>query len=330
MRIGQNPAKSLDHVAQPQKVTLAVVNYIPFLSGYYAESLDILKLCLNSIWQNTDLPYDLLVFDNASCGEVRQFLQEAHGQGRIQYLILSDKNIGKSGAWNFIFGAAPGEYIAYTDNDVYFYPGWLTAMFKVLDSFPQAGMVTGMPLLNPEEFSTSTSDFLSQEWVDKHPGATMERGHLLPWDDFWQHAGSLGNDEAAARSFYEQHDSVLLSYQGQKYYVGAGHFQFLAPCKVLKQALPFPSKRPMGQVRSLDVAINQLGYLRLCTPEWWIRHLGNSIAGSEWVLSPHQTAAPVSSKQTATQSRSLWNWKPIRRLLAIIHDRTFNILYRQK
>ncbi|MCJ7530762.1 MAG: glycosyltransferase family 2 protein [Anaerolineales bacterium] len=325
MRVGQNPAKAIDQVAQPQKVTLAVVNYIPFLSGYYAEGLDILKLSLDSIWRNTDQPYDLLVFDNASCVEVRQFLQEMHEQGSIQYLMLSDKNIGKSGAWNFIFGAAPGEYVAYVDNDVYFYPGWLSALLKVLETFPQAGMVTGMPLLNPEEFSTSTV-----EWVERHPGAKLERGHLLSWDDFWQHAGSLGNDEAAARAFYEQHESIRLSYQGQEYFVGAGHFQFVAPCKVLQQALPFPSQRPMGQVRALDVAINRLGYLRLCTPQWWVRHLGNSISGSQWAMEAGQVAASIAPWLPTVPHRSFWDWKPIRKLLNLIHDRTFGILYRQK
>jgi len=325
MRVGQNPAKAIDQVAQPQKVTLAVVNYIPFLSGYYAEGLDILKLSLDSIWRNTDQPYDLLIFDNASCVEVRQFLQEMHEQGSIQYLMLSDKNIGKSGAWNFIFGAAPGEYVAYADNDVYFYPGWLSALLNVLETFPQAGMVTGMPLLNPEEFSTSTV-----EWVERHPGAKLERGHLLSWDDFLQHAGSLGNDEAAARMFYEQHESIRLSYQDQEYFVGAGHFQFVAPCKVLQQALPFPSQRPMGQVRALDVAINRLGYLRLCTPQWWVRHLGNSISGSQWAMEAGQVAASIAPWLPAAPHRSFWDWKPIRKLLNLIHDRTFGILYRQK
>ena len=49
MRLGQNPAKSIEHVPQPQPVTVAVVSYIPFLSGYYAEGLAVLKACLESL-----------------------------------------------------------------------------------------------------------------------------------------------------------------------------------------------------------------------------------------------------------------------------------------
>jgi hypothetical protein len=60
IRLGQNPAKSIPYVAQPEKVTAAVTVYIPFLSGYYAYSLEVLKVCLASILANTDQPFDLM------------------------------------------------------------------------------------------------------------------------------------------------------------------------------------------------------------------------------------------------------------------------------
>jgi glycosyltransferase involved in cell wall biosynthesis len=312
MRIGQNPAKFKDYVTQPQKVTIALVNYIPALSGYFAQSLEVLKVCLGSVYQNTDTPYDLLVFDNASCAEVRRYLTQAYDEGHIQYLILSDKNIGKSGAWNFIFGSAAGEYIAYMDNDVYLYPGWLSALIKTLEVVPQVGMVTGMPLLNPEEYSTSTI-----AWAQRHPEARLERGRLLSWEDYWRHAGSLGNDEGKARTFYDEHESLQLTYEGYTYYVGAGHFQFVGRRDVLKQALPIPYDRPMGQVRALDVAINKLGYLRLCTAQWYVRHLGNVL--DEGI---HKTIRK--------QRGSLWRWQPVRKLLSIVHERSFDLLYQRR
>ena len=43
MRIGQNPARFVEKVAQPAEITVAVVSCIPFLSGYYEQSLDVLK-----------------------------------------------------------------------------------------------------------------------------------------------------------------------------------------------------------------------------------------------------------------------------------------------
>ena len=49
MRIGQNPAKFVQTVAHPERVTVAVLNYIPFLSGFYAQALDVLKLCCKAL-----------------------------------------------------------------------------------------------------------------------------------------------------------------------------------------------------------------------------------------------------------------------------------------
>ena len=137
MRIGQNPAKFVKEVAQPARITVAVLNYIPFLSGYYADMLNVLAACLTSIWDNTDLDYDLMVFDNGSCEEVIKYLRDAQDAGKIQYLILSEKNLGKGGAWNIILSSAPGEIIAYTDNDCQFSHGWLSGIFKDPGNLPK-------------------------------------------------------------------------------------------------------------------------------------------------------------------------------------------------
>ncbi len=316
MRFGQNPAKFVDHVARPENITLAVVTYIPFLSGYYAESLDILKACLESIWQNTGLPYDLLVFDNASCHEVTSYLLEAQRQGRIRYLVLSEKNIGKGGAWNFIFGAASGEFIAYADSDVYFHPGWLEAQIALFDLFPNLGMVTGAPLRVPEEFSTSTI-----QWAQNDPNAELLRGRLLPWEDYWKHAHSLGIEtEAEGRQLYDANQDVCLAYAGKRYYIGAAHYQFVARRKVLQSVLPIPSDRPMGQVRSLDIAINQQGFLRLSTPEWWVEHMGNHLE-----TNPNK---PVSTQWSSLRPRRGFSQVPIvRRSLLKLYDKIFRLYF---
>ena len=136
MRIGQNPGKYLKEVAQPERITLAVLNYIPFQSGFFADTLAVLKTCLESARTEAGLPFDLMVFDNGSCPEVQDWLLNEQREGRIQYLFLSEKNLGKGGAWNIILSGAPGEVIAYADSDVLFYPGWLKASLDLLETFP--------------------------------------------------------------------------------------------------------------------------------------------------------------------------------------------------
>jgi cellulose synthase/poly-beta-1,6-N-acetylglucosamine synthase-like glycosyltransferase len=166
MRVGQNPAKYVKDVTKPARITVAVLNYVPFLSGFYAEMLDVLKACLNSIWENTDLPYDLLVFDNGSCGDVKQYLLDEYEGGHIQHLFLSEKNLGKGGAWNIILGGAPGELIVYTDNDCYFRPGWLSRSVQILETFPKVGMVTARPFRTNPDFYTASigSKSLTSAW----------------------------------------------------------------------------------------------------------------------------------------------------------------------
>ncbi|MBI3160587.1 MAG: glycosyltransferase [Chloroflexi bacterium] len=317
MRVGQNPAKSIEMVRQPERVTAAVVVYIPALVGYYAQSLEVLKVCLTSLRAHAGMPLDLLVFDNASCAEVREFLNDEHAAGNIQTLVLSEHNIGKTGAWNFIFNAAPGEFIAYADADVRFLPGWLAPQLAALEAFPQAGMVTGLPLLTPPEYSTATV-----AWAEEQPDVAVHRGRFLSWEDFWRHARTLGGDEPKARTFYETNEAVMLEKDGQRYYVGAGHFQFVVRKSVLQSLLPIPSTRPMGDVRQLDERINAAGALRLSTPEWYVEHMGNVPPEG----APSAAAAPARRRLRGPLRRRLRG--PLRRLVQWLYDRSFEWLYK--
>ena len=252
-------------------MTVVVVSYIPFLTGYYAQSLEVLKRCLGSIAANTEGRVDLMVFDNASCAEVRHFLLEQEANGMINFLVLSERNVGKAGAWNIALAAAPGDVVVYADSDVYFHAGWLQAHLDALEAFPEAGMITGMPLLSPKTYSSSTI-----AWAEGVEEVYIEKGQLLPWKDFWRHAQSLGNDEEKARAFYEANPAWRIRKAEKSYFVGAGHFQFASRKSVLQELLPIPAERPMGRVRLLDEAMNEKGYLRLSLPDWYVHHMGNT------------------------------------------------------
>ncbi len=272
MRQGQNPAKRMTSVPKPKKVTVAILNYIPFQSGFYANMLDVLKSCLGSIWANTDMEYDLLVFDNGSCAEVKEYLVEMQTLGRIQYLILSERNIGKGGAWNVMLAAAPGEIIAYADNDVYFYPGWFTRSIEVLETFPNAGMVTARPFRTRVPLYSSTI-----EWASTTPEVRLQEGQLIPWDTFLEFNQSLGDDENEIRKVYESTIDIRIEYKGVTAQVGASHWQFTARKEIISRFLPFQMDRPMGQVLQLDELMNSAGYLRLMVPDPLTMNMSNTL-----------------------------------------------------
>ena len=144
MRQGQNPAKMGLPAYQPKRLGLALLSYIPSQTGYFAQSLDVLRYQIASI-HHTTKEFDLLVFDNGSCPEVQEELHTLQQKGLIHFLMLSRFNVGKTGALNWILAALPNEFIGFSDGDVLFRPGWLEKSLEILQAFPNAGLVSVQP-----------------------------------------------------------------------------------------------------------------------------------------------------------------------------------------
>lgn len=273
MRVGQNPAKNIQQVVKPKRITVAVLSYIPTLHGYYTEALDVLKYCLESIWQNSDLPFDLMVFDNGSCSQTRDFLNQAQVDKKIQYLVLSQKNVGKGGAWNTMFSSAPGEIIAYCDGDAYLYPGWLSACIEVLETYPEVGMVTARPMRSYfGKLNTSTV-----QWAKKTNGVKIEEGQLIPYEQYQEFADTMGYSSSKVKKIYTETKDMRLTYKNLPVFVGANHFQFVGWKKILNQYVPFEMNKPLGQVQLLDAKINEAGYLRLMTSKPLVQNMSNRV-----------------------------------------------------
>ena len=315
MRRGQNPAKFVSEVAQPARLTVAVLTYAPFLGGFFAEALDVIRACLESLWRTTPAPYDLLVFDNGSCREVVDYLLEARTAGRIQHLMLSQHNLGKGGAWNVIFQAAPGELLAYTDCDALFFDGWLERSLEILETFPRVGMVTARPFRTPEAFLTSTVG-----WAESDPGVRLERGAFISWEVFREFDMSLGQGEEAVRTRYASTEDLRLTYRGVTAHAGASHYQFLARKSVLAEFGPFVMDRPMGQVRQLDQRMNDAGYLRLMTATPLMMNMSNSTR-------PVPLPGASSRPRRGGLGRRLADLAPVRRVLMALHDAVFRLYF---
>lgn len=319
MRKGQNPAKFVKDVARPERITVALLNYIPFLSGFYAETLDVLKVSLESMRRDAGLPFDLMVFDNGSCPEVREFLVKEKEGGRIQYLILSEKNMGKGGAWNVMLAGAPGEIIAYTDSDVLFSPKWLSRSVEILETFPNVGMVTARPFRTPPEFYESTL-----KWARDAEHATLEEGQFIPWETFLEFNLSLGQTEEENKKVYADTRDWKLTYKGVTAMAGASHWQFTAYKSTLQHFLPFDMDKPMGQVRQLDKRMNDAGLLRLMVSDALAMNLSNTLG---YLRGELKDSGKVKRKKAKGWKRRVLDVGPVKRILLAVYNKIFNWYY---
>jgi glycosyltransferase involved in cell wall biosynthesis len=275
-RIGMNPSKTKKSDYAPARVTVAILVHVPYLSGYYEHRLSVLKGSLGSLLANTTVPYDLLVFDNGSGPEAAGYLDDLQRQGVLSFLLRSQRNIGKIGALRLLFDAAPGELVAYADDDFYYFPGWLEAQLRILDTYPNVGMVSGYAVPSffaPDRTASNTHFAQSDREV------TVEGVEALPeiWIQEW--AESTGRDPVAALEEERGFSVVRFTYRGVDALGAANHDQFLCRKSVIANCLPGEwSGQLMGQMLELDRAVDAAGYLRLSTPERTTLHIGNVIS----------------------------------------------------
>lgn len=273
-RVGMNPARGQPSGYQPARLTLAMLTYLPNQAGYFEQRFDVTRLSLESLIANTPEPYDLIVFDNGSCPELVDYLCEQRKKGRIQYLMLSSRNIGKIGALQIIFRAAPGEIIAYSDDDVLFLPGWLDEHLKLFETYPRVGLVTGFYIRSHMRYGTQAIEAFAAR-----PEVKAERGFLIPRELEQHYIGNMGRTLETYQQEVDGLEDLRLTFNGVQALASAGHHQFLAFRQVLLEAMPGEwSEALMGKVRELEETIDRMGYLRLSTCQPVTHLLGNIIS----------------------------------------------------
>jgi len=279
VRVGQNPSKIKGLAAyKPALVGIASLTYVPALEGYFRESLEVIHVHLLSLRASLSQKCDLLVFDNGSCSEVVSFLEEQWESGVIDWLVLSQHNLGKNGALNWIFSAMPNEYIAYSDSDVFYRTGWLDESLQIYKAFDRAGMVSAQPVFfdflrghgtTAKQISVS-GDYLKVISESPRPDVISE------------YCEGINATDEMRKQFEEQELQVAVNeVNGSRAITTATDMQFMLSKEVARKLIPLPIAGALTAKDAIDIplGIEKLGYWLLSTEKPLVWHIGNSLQG---------------------------------------------------
>ncbi len=125
-------------------------------------ALDDLRQCLSSVVRFTFPPYELILVDDGSGPETRDYLREfASGQGAR--LIRNESAVGYTRAANQGLRAASGDYLVLLNSDTIVAEDWLDRLVMCADSDPQIGLVG--PLSNTASWQSVPNVVENGDWA---------------------------------------------------------------------------------------------------------------------------------------------------------------------
>jgi hypothetical protein len=267
MRVGVNPLRDSMAPDKAPKVVAAVITHLPNQIGYHKKRLAIVKACLQSMRENAGMKCDVMVWDNGSCNELKDWLVSSY---HPSYMMLSP-NIGKGSAKAGILRMFPeNTMVGISDDDMLFYPGWLDEQVKLIRHFPNVGAVSGYPCRRMIKNNSSTL-----KWADEN-GAAVTIGRSIP--DEWEidYAVSIEYDPQEWLDFTKDDTDTMIEYLGVKAYATAHHCQAVYVAGRVVGLTNWDSMAAAAE-GPWDEAIDQAGMLRLATVERMSRHMGNII-----------------------------------------------------
>ena len=215
------------------------------------------------------------MFDNGSCPQAVAELNKLYKEEVIDWLVLSQHNLGKAGAWNWIFATMPNEWICYADSDVLFRENWFEASREVFDTFPLAGMVAAQP---------NFFDVMKGEGKAHLPlqnDGVYVLGEYRPdkaiVDEYCTGIGA--SDELAAQFYENPLPAITNRSTGTQAVIGASHMQFLTKRSIARQVVPLQASKGLlrSETMGIDYKIDELGYLHLSTLKPYVFHMGNTL-----------------------------------------------------
>lgn len=277
MRIGINPQKLEKKIELTTLHRIVVVVFIPELKGFYENSFEVFKLCVDSIISSINNNAAITIVNNGSCEEVTSFINGYLSDGKIDSIVHHSKNIGKMDA---MIGAARGvreKLITLTDSDILFKAGWQQSVENIFFNFKDVGSVSPIPVRVADFYGTSSvlkKILLRQLKFSRQ--AILEN-----FEDYNKYTQSINWDLESDKSA----KWPILEYKGVKAILGSGHQVMTIDRDILFETVPTnPSLILVGnnsEYNYIDIPIDKAGKLRLSTYHNFAFHMGNT--PEEWM-----------------------------------------------
>lgn len=278
MRIGSNPQKEEKKIVLTTYHRIVVVVYIPNEEGFYKNSLDVFKMCLDSLISTINLNALVTVVNNGSYKKVLEFLELYLKEKKIDTLISHNTNIGKIDAQ---IGAARGsreKYITLTDSDILFVKGWQEKVEEVFCFFPNVGSVSPIPVRTG--LYAGTSSVLKQILLRNLKFKFIAIPENL--DNYNKFLSSINWDLETDKN----KKWPVVESKGLKAIIGSAHQVLTIDRDILFMTSPSnPALTLVGgnsEHNYVDVPIDKAGKLRLATLNNYGFHIGNEL--ENWMV----------------------------------------------
>jgi len=339
-RLGRHPLKVNKFLSSRKKIlSIGTVVHIPNIEGYFQDSLEVLDLCIKSMYAHTSVDFDLHVFDNGSCKDVKEYLNKMYEEGFIHTLTYSSENLFKTGGLINLLKQASNEYVAFTDSDVFFLPNWFNESKKIFDEFSDIGQVTSSPLASNKDKGFIYDEFLKDLSKDKK-SEIIYGNNLIDENYVNAHAISLGEDPKKYKSArLKNREDILIKRNDVEAFLISVDFQFITKKEIISKILPIELEdgeeiredqiyRPIFEKK-----LDDLNFWRVSTPTYNVHHMGNKIPNLEmelpWINLSELSLVPNSMSKTKIIKRKnrLLNSTRLRKVIKKIHLWTYRFLY---
>lgn len=269
MRVGFNPNRDKPLETNDFFHQVIVPVYIPNQEGYFKDSFQILKYCLESLIKTSHSKTYFTIVNNGSCKEVLTYLNQLKDDNKIQEII----NTSAIGKLNAILKGLTGhqfDLITISDADVLFLNNWQKAVYDVYDAFAKTGAVCTSPS------SKTLRQYTANVLIERFFSSKLMFTRVLESHALKMFAKSIGNKEFYTEVHLKK--NLTITVNKTTAIVGAGHFVTTYKGKIFENLKTRYSSFALGgETESffLDKPVAEEGYWRLSTHRNFTYHMGN-------------------------------------------------------